>query len=110
LAEGTRIPFQTWVQLQAGPIFAQARGYRIAKPQSEEIMKTITALLLALALLPSTAHAQMQHVPIAGVCGWDIQQYCKGINPRRTRELKECLGKHEKDLYPRCRDHYKEGK
>jgi len=73
-------------------------------------MKTITALLLALALLPSTAHAQMQHVPIAGVCGWDIQQYCKGINPRRTRELKECLGKHEKDLYPRCRDHYKEGK
>jgi hypothetical protein len=74
-------------------------------------MKVMAALLLTLALLPSAAHAQLrQRVPLAGVCGWDIQQYCKGINPRRTREMKECLAKHEKELYPRCQDAYKEAK
>jgi hypothetical protein len=73
-------------------------------------MKTTAALLLAFALLPSPAHAQIQRVPMTAVCGWDIQQYCKGINPRRTRELKECLAKHEKELYPRCQDRYKDGK
>jgi hypothetical protein len=73
-------------------------------------MKAIAALLLAFALLPSAAHAQRMRVPLGSVCKWDIQQYCKDINPRRTRELKACLAKHESELYPRCQDNYKEGR
>jgi hypothetical protein len=76
----------------------------------EKIMKAMAALLLALALLPSAAHAQIRQGSIAGACAWDIQQYCKGINPRRTHDLKACLALHDKDLYPRCKDRYKGGK
>ena len=47
---------------------------------------------------------------ISAICGFDMQQYCKGITVKRIRDLKECLAKHEKDLLPRCQDHYKEAR
>ena len=72
-------------------------------------MKAIYALLLALALLPSAAQAQT-HYSLTSVCKFDIEQYCKDIRKTRTRELKECLAKHEKDLFPQCQDHYKEAR
>jgi hypothetical protein len=72
-------------------------------------MKVLAASLLALALLTSGANAQSRFA-LGAVCAFDIQQYCKDIRRTRTRELKECLGKHEKDLFPRCQDHYREAK
>jgi hypothetical protein len=47
---------------------------------------------------------------IAVVCKFDIDQYCKGIPKVRIRELRQCLAKHEKNLFPQCQDHYKEAK
>jgi hypothetical protein len=72
-------------------------------------MKVLAASLLALALLTSGAEAQSRF-SLRGICAFDIQQYCKDIRKTRTREIKECLGKHEKDLFPRCQDHYKDAK
>ena len=74
-------------------------------------MRIFAALELTFALL-SQAHAQsggsVYH--IAQICAFDIQQYCKGISPRRIRDLKECLAKNERNLLPRCQDHYKEAR
>jgi hypothetical protein len=75
--------------------------------KGEEIMKAIAASVLALALLPSGAHAATRY-SMAAVCNFDIDQYCRGMPKTRIRELKECLAKHEKDLLPRCQDHYKD--
>jgi hypothetical protein len=72
-------------------------------------MKVLAASLLALALLTSGANAQSRFA-LGAICGFDIQQYCKDIRRTRTRELKECLAKHEKNLFPRCQDHYREAK
>jgi hypothetical protein len=72
-------------------------------------MKVLAASLLALALLTSGAEAG-SNVPLGAVCAFDIQQYCKDIRRARTRELKACLAKHEKDLFPRCQDHYKDAR
>ncbi len=72
-------------------------------------MKVIAAAVLALALLPSGAQAQTRY-SIGLVCKLDIDQYCKGIPNIRIRDLRECLAKHEKDLMPRCQDHYKEAR
>ena len=73
-------------------------------------MRTFAALALSVVLV-STANAQSGTVyHIAQICGFDIQQYCKGIPSKRIRDLKECLAKHEKDLMPRCQDHYKEAR
>ncbi|MGB9163569.1 MAG: hypothetical protein WCC41_03820, partial [Rhodomicrobium sp.] len=74
-------------------------------------MRVFAALALTLALL-SNAHAQSGGTTykIGQICTFDIQQYCKGIPAKRIRDLKECLAKHEKDLLPRCQDHYKEAK
>jgi hypothetical protein len=72
-------------------------------------MKVLAASLLALALLTSGANAQTRFA-LGAICAFDIQQYCKDIRKTRTREVKECLGKHEKDLFPRCQDHYKDAK
>jgi hypothetical protein len=74
-------------------------------------MRILAALALTLALL-SNAHAQSGGTTykIGAICAFDMQQYCKGIPPKRIRDLKECLAKHEKDLLPRCQDHYKEAK
>jgi len=47
---------------------------------------------------------------IALVCKMDIEQYCKSIPKTRIRDLRECLQKHEKDLFPQCQDHYKEAR
>ena len=47
---------------------------------------------------------------IAVVCKFDIDQYCKKIPKIRIRELRECLAKHEKDLFPQCQDHYKQAR
>ncbi len=73
-------------------------------------MKTFAALALSFVLV-SAANAQSGTVyHIAQICAFDIPQYCKGISPKRIRDLKECLAKHEKDLMPRCQDHYKEAR
>ena len=73
-------------------------------------MRTFAALALSVVLV-SAANAQSGTVyHIAKICSFDIQQYCKGISPKRIRDLKECLAKHEKDLMPRCQDHYKEAR
>ncbi len=72
-------------------------------------MKVIAASVFALILLPPAAYAVTTY-PIAVVCKFDIEQYCKNIPKIRIRELRECLASHEKDLFPRCQDHYKEAK
>jgi len=73
-------------------------------------MRTFAALALSF-VLASGAHAQSGTIyHIAGICIFDMQQYCKGISVKRIRDLKECLAKHEKDLMPRCQDHYKEAR
>jgi len=69
-------------------------------------MKAIAASVLALALLSQGAHAQTYY-SIAKVCKFDIEQYCKDIKIAKIRDLRECLAKHEKDLFPNCQDHYK---
>ncbi len=73
-------------------------------------MRTVVALTFSL-VLASAANAQNGTVyKIRDVCGWDMAQYCKGISFKRIRDLKECLAQHEKDLLPRCQDHYKEAR
>jgi hypothetical protein len=77
-------------------------------------MKAISALLLLLALLPVSAQAQNQKIEtpannaLGQICKMDIEQYCKGINKKRIRDLKECLAKHEKNLFPTCQNYYKD--
>jgi hypothetical protein len=72
-------------------------------------MRIIAALAIAFAFLSSEANATTAY-NIAVVCKFDIDQYCKKIPKIRIRELRECLAKHEKDLFPRCQDHYKEAR
>ncbi len=75
-------------------------------------MRIFAALAVSIALL-SQVHAQGGGgtvYKIAAICNFDIQQYCKGIPPKRIRDLKECLAKNEKNLLPRCQDHYKEAR
>jgi len=72
-------------------------------------MKVLAASLLALALLTSGAAAQTRFI-LGAICAFDIQQYCKDIRRSRTREVKECLAKNERNLFPRCQDHYKDAK
>ncbi len=78
-------------------------------------MRIFTAFALTVALV-SQAHAQSSSsgggtvYKIGAICTFDIQQYCKGIPPKRIRDLKECLAKNEKNLLPRCQDHYKEAR
>ncbi len=73
-------------------------------------MRVFAALALTFALM-SDAQAQSGTVyHIRAICPFDMQQYCKGIPPKKIRDLKECLAKHEKDLMPRCQDHYKEAR
>jgi hypothetical protein len=71
-------------------------------------MRTIIATAFALALLSPGAQAAGTVYKLGAICKWDLEQYCKGISRKRIRELKECLAKHEKDLFSRCQDHYKE--
>jgi hypothetical protein len=72
-------------------------------------MRFLAAWALAFAFLPSGAKAATTY-NIAAVCKFDIEQYCKHIPKVRIRELRQCLAKHEKDLFPRCQDHYKEAR
>jgi hypothetical protein len=72
-------------------------------------MRFLVAWALALAFLSSEAKAITTY-NIAIVCKFDIEQYCKNIPKSKIRELRECLAKHEKDLFPRCQDHYKEAR
>lgn len=72
-------------------------------------MKTFAAVAFALVLLSSAAQAITTYA-ISKVCKFDIEQYCKAIPKVRIRDLRECLAKHEKDLFPNCQDHYKEAK
>ena len=72
-------------------------------------MRAVAASVLALGCLSLEAKATTVY-SIAIICKFDIEQYCKTIPKIKIRELRECLGKHEKDLFPRCQDHYKEAK
>lgn len=73
-------------------------------------MRTFAALALSVVFV-SAANAQSGTVyKIAQICAFDMQQYCKGIPPKRIRDLKECLAKNERNLLPRCQDHYKEAR
>jgi hypothetical protein len=73
-------------------------------------MRTFAALALSVVLV-SAANAQSGTVyKIVQICSFDIQQYCKGIPAKRIRDLKECLAKNERNLLPRCQDHYKEAR
>jgi hypothetical protein len=72
-------------------------------------MRFLSALVLAFAFLSSEAKATTYY-NIMAICKFDIEQYCKKIPRVKIRELRECLAKHEKDLFPRCQDHYKEAK
>jgi len=72
-------------------------------------MKVVAASILAFILLSSRANAITTY-NIAVICKFDIEQYCKGIPKTRIRDLRQCLANHEKDLFPRCQDHYKEAK
>jgi hypothetical protein len=70
-------------------------------------MKAITAGAAFLVFFAPCADAITRY-QIAVECKFDMDQYCKGIPKSRLRDLRECLAKHEKDLFPRCQDHYKE--
>jgi hypothetical protein len=72
-------------------------------------MRFLAASALVFAFLSSEANAITAY-NIGIVCKFDIEQYCKNIKKTRIRELRECLAKHEKDLFPRCQDHYKEAR
>jgi hypothetical protein len=72
-------------------------------------MRFLAALALAFAFLPLEADAATTY-NIAAICRFDIEQYCKNIPKVRIRELRQCLAKHEKNLFPRCQDHYKEAR
>jgi hypothetical protein len=72
-------------------------------------MRFLAASALAFAFLSSEAKAVTTY-NIAIECKFDIDQYCKKIPKVRIRELRECLAKHEKDLFPRCQDHYKQAR
>jgi hypothetical protein len=72
-------------------------------------MKAAAIGALVLVALSTNANA-ITYYAIANECKFDIDQYCKTIPKTRLRELRQCLAKHEKDLFPRCKDHYKEAK
>ena len=73
-------------------------------------MRTFVALALSFVMV-SGANAQSGTIyHIAQICTFDIQQYCKGISVKRIRDLKECLAKNERNLLPRCQDHYKDAR
>jgi len=73
-------------------------------------MRVFAALALTLALL-SNAHAQSGGTTYKiGVICYRHTTILQRHPPKRIRDLKECLAKHEKDLLPRCQDHYKEAK
>jgi len=72
-------------------------------------MKIVAACVLALMLFSTHASA-VTYYQIGNECKLDIDQYCKNIPKIRLRDLRQCLAAHEKDLFPRCKDHYKEAK
>jgi Flp pilus assembly CpaF family ATPase len=72
-------------------------------------MKKVAAIALVLAMNTSHAGAAGTVYKLLDICRFDIDQYCKTINRKYTKMLKECLEKHEKDLLPRCQDYYKRG-
>jgi hypothetical protein len=88
--------------LAQGSLYRSEKLYPIRIP-----MRVLAALALSFGLL-SGAHAGQTTYRLLDVCRFDMDQYCKDIPPRKVKQVKECLAKHEKDLLPRCQDHYKE--
>jgi hypothetical protein len=70
-------------------------------------MRIIVALALSFALI-SAGQAIQTTYKLGDVCRFDLQQYCKDIPLKKVKEVKQCLAQHEKDLLPRCQDHYRE--
>ena len=64
------------------------------------------ALISVLACFPANATITIYKLQI--VCKLDIDQYCKDIRRTLTRQIKECLARHETELLPYCQDHFKE--
>jgi len=64
------------------------------------------ALLLSASSLPSYATGSSYN--LLQICKFDYEQYCKSIDKKRKFEIKACLAKQERNLLPRCQDHYKE--
>ena len=85
------------------------RGRRQPLRGEDFLRGVLAAPVLALALLATGAQAQTIY-SIGDVCKFDIQQYCKNITARRIRDLKACLAMHDKDLFPRCHENYKDAK
>ncbi len=73
-------------------------------------MKLFAAPVLALVLPCLPAQAGVTTYNIGLICKMDIEQYCKSVPKNRIRDLRECLAKHDKDLFPNCQDHYKEAR
>jgi Cysteine rich repeat len=66
----------------------------------------MVALISLLASFPVEATTTVYRLQL--VCTFDIQQYCKDIRRTLTKQIKECLARHERELLPYCQDHYKE--
>ena len=72
-------------------------------------MRSTIIGIIALVLISPKASAVSVY-SIALVCKMDIEQYCKAIPKARIRDLRDCLQKHHKDLFPQCQDHCKEAR
>jgi len=66
--------------------------------------------LAILVLSAGAAQAGVTRYQLKVECKFDMEQYCKSIKKELKREMRECLASHEKDLLPRCQDHYKEAR
>lgn len=73
-------------------------------------MKQIIAITLLFSALPLPSQAAVTTYRLFDICKFDYEQYCKKIDKKRKNEIKSCLAEHEKDLLPRCQDHYKQAR
>jgi hypothetical protein len=71
-------------------------------------MKRIAVIALLSMLAAPGAEAVTTIYKLKAVCPYDIQQYCKDIRRTLTKQIKECLARHERELLPYCQDHYKD--
>jgi hypothetical protein len=62
----------------------------------------IQILVASVALTPAFAQKRRK---VAEVCAWDIERFCKQL---KGLEIKACLAKHEAQLFPSCKDNYRQ--
>ena len=73
-------------------------------------MKRILAIALLFSAPSLPSYAAGTSYKLLDICKFDYEQYCKSIDKKRKFEIRACLAKQEKNLLPRCQDHYKEGR